>query len=45
MLYQRYCFYISRQLEEFTYAEKEGVELNALKDVFNAKVAYNPIET
>lgn len=36
---------IDFELEEFTYVEQERVELNALKDVFDAKVAYNPIET
>lgn len=36
---------IDFELEEFTYAGQERVELNALKDVFDSKVTYNPIET
>lgn len=35
---------IDFELEEFTYTEQERVELNALKDVFDSKVTYNPIE-
>lgn len=36
---------IDFELEEFTYAEQERVELNALRDVFDSKVKYNLLET